>query len=110
MYQHVRNVTILSLLLGAGNCMAAADLRQVVDATVKPLMQQQAIPGLAVAIVQDGKARYFNYGIAAKDSQQPISENTLFEIGSVSKTFAATLAGYAQATGKLKLSAPASDY
>ena len=110
MYEHVRNVTILSLLLGAGNCMAAADLRQVVDATVKPLMQQQAIPGLAVAIVQDGKARYFNYGVAAKDSQQPISENTLFEIGSVSKTFTATLAGYAQATGKLKLSEPASHY
>lgn len=110
MYQHVRNVTILSLLLGAGNCLAATDLRQVVDATVKPLMQQQAIPGLAVAIVQDGKARYFNYGVAAQDSQQPVSENTLFEIGSVSKTFTATLAGYAQATGKLKLSAPASDY
>ncbi len=61
MYQHVRNVTILSLLIGAGNCMAADNLRQVVDTTVKPLMQQQAIPGLAVAIVQDGKARYFNY-------------------------------------------------
>ena len=110
MYQHVRNVTILSLLLGAGNCMAAADLRQVVDATVKPLMQQQAIPGLAVAIVQDGKARYFNYGIATKDNQQPVSENTLFEIGSVSKTFTATLAGYAQATGKLQLAEPASHY
>ncbi|QJI28811.1 beta-lactamase [Pseudomonas sp. ADAK18] len=106
----VRSATIFALLLGAGNCMAASDIRQVVDATIKPLMQQQDIAGLSVAIVQNGQAQYFNYGVASKDDQQPITENTLFEIGSVSKTFAATLAGYAQATGKLKLQAPASQY
>ncbi|AIG01009.1 beta-lactamase/D-alanine carboxypeptidase [Pseudomonas fluorescens] len=110
MYEHMRNVTILGLLLGAGNCMAATDIRQAVDATIKPLMQQQAIPGLAVAILHNGKTQYFNYGVAAKDSQRPVTENTLFEIGSISKTFTATLAGYAQATGKLKLSEPASHY
>ncbi|MFC6338038.1 class C beta-lactamase [Pseudomonas sp. CCM 7891] len=106
----VRNVTIFALLLGAGNCMAATGIRQVVDATVKPLMQQQAITGLSVAIMQNGQAQYFNYGAASKNGQQPVTENTLFEIGSVSKTFTATLAGYAQATGKLKLQAPASQY
>ncbi|WP_350616146.1 class C beta-lactamase [Pseudomonas sp. HY7a-MNA-CIBAN-0227] len=106
----MHNVAIFALLLGAGNCMAATDLRKVVDDTIEPLMRQQAIPGLSVAIVQNGKAQYFNYGVASKDGQQPVTENTLFEIGSVSKTFTATLAGYAQATGKLKLSAPASQY
>ncbi|SDU93215.1 class C beta-lactamase [Pseudomonas mucidolens] len=110
MYTQVRNTTIFALLLGAGNCMAATDIRTVVDATVLPLMHQQAIPGLSVAIVQHGKAQYFNYGVASKDTQKPVTENTLFEIGSVSKTFTATLAGYAQASGKLNLSAPASQY
>ncbi|WP_339532635.1 class C beta-lactamase [Pseudomonas mucidolens] len=110
MYKQVRNVTFFTFLLGAGNCMAATDIRTVVDDTVRPLMQQQAIHGLSVAIVQHGKTQYFNYGVASKDSRQPVTENTLFEIGSVSKTFAATLAGYAQATGKLDLAAPASQY
>lgn len=110
MYEYMRNITIFGLLLGAGNCMAATDIGPVVDATVKPLMQQQAIPGLAVAVLHDGKMQYFNYGVATKDRQQPVTENTLFEIGSVSKTFTATLAAYAQATGKLKLSDPASHY
>ncbi|MGR3885737.1 class C beta-lactamase [Pseudomonas sp. 1152_12] len=106
----VRHFAALAALVTAGNCLAATDLQAVVDASVKPLMQQQAIPGLAVAVVQNGKVQYFNYGTASKETQQPVSENTLFEIGSVSKTFTATLGGYAQATGKLKLSDKASEH
>ena len=90
--------------------MAAADLRTVVDTHVAPLMQQQGIPGLSVAVVNKGKVQYFNYGVASKETQQPVNENTLFEVGSVSKTITATLGAYAQATGKLKLSDTASQH
>lgn len=106
----VRKVSALALFLASGHCLAADDLRAVVDASVKPLMQQQSIPGLVVGVIKDGKAQYFNYGVASKDAKQPVSENTLFEIGSVSKTFTATLAGYAVASGKLTLTDPASQY
>ena len=106
----MRTVTAIAALLAAGNCLAATDLQAVVDASVKPLMQQQAIAGLVVGVVQDGNVQYFNYGVASRETRQPVNENTLFEIGSVSKTFTATLAGYAAATGRLKLAAPASDY
>ncbi|MBB6287097.1 MULTISPECIES: class C beta-lactamase [unclassified Pseudomonas] len=106
----VRNFTALAVFIAAGNCLAATDLQAVVDANVKPLMQQQSINGLVVGVVRDGNAQYFNYGVAATDTRQPVSENTLFEVGSVSKTFTATLAGYAAATGALKLSNPASHY
>lgn len=106
----VRKFTALALFIATGGCLAATDLRAVVDAGVKPLMQQQSIPGLVVAVVQDGKAQYFSYGMADKDAQRAVTENTLFEVGSVSKTFTATLAGYAVAQGKLKLADPASHY
>ncbi|MFJ2357783.1 class C beta-lactamase [Pseudomonas fluorescens] len=100
------------LFFGAAACMAATpsdeQLQALVNKAVTPVMQQQNIPGLAVAITVNGQPHYFNYGVAAKDTGQKVSENTLFEIGSVSKTFAATLAGYAQATGKLDLSTKAS--
>ena len=101
-------------LLGAGHCLAAApdasQLKALVDATIKPLMQAQDIPGMAVAISIDGKAHYFNYGVASKESRQAVSSNTLFEVGSLSKTFTATLGAYAQATGKLNLNDNASQY
>ncbi|AZE73310.1 Beta-lactamase [Pseudomonas synxantha] len=110
MKRNLQTLLVSALLLGSGSCMAAADIRQVVDSNVKALMQQQAIPGLSVAVVNQGKVQYFNYGVAAKDTQAPVTEDTLFEIGSVSKTFTATLGGYAQATGKLKLSDMASQH
>ena len=100
------------LLFGAATCLGAPQtdeqLQALVTAAVTPVMQQQNIAGLAVALTINGQPHYFNYGVAAKDTGQKVSENTLFEVGSVSKTFTATLAGYAQATGKLDLSTKAS--
>lgn len=104
----LQKILISALLMGSGSCMAATDLHTVVDASVKPLMQQQSIPGLSVAVINKGKVQYFNYGVASRETQQTVNEDTLFEVGSVSKTFTATLGGYAQATGKLKLSDKAS--
>ncbi|WP_339500609.1 class C beta-lactamase [Pseudomonas silesiensis] len=97
------------LFLGAGHCMADDRIESIVNTAIEPVMQQQQIPGVAVAITVNGQAHYFNYGVASKENGNAVTENTLFEIGSVSKTFTATLAAYAQATGKLSLSDKASN-
>ncbi len=47
-----------------------ADLRRIVDETVRPLMTEQKIPGMAVAITIDGKSHFFGYGVASKESGQ----------------------------------------
>ncbi len=94
--------------LAAGQCLAQDQMATLVNAAVRPVMQAQGIPGMAVAVTVNGKPHYFNYGVASKESAQPVTENTLFEIGSLSKTFTATLAAYAQASGKLSLSDKAS--
>ncbi len=106
----LQKILFSALLIGSGSCMAATDLRTVVDASVEPLMQQQGIPGLSVAVVNQGKVQYFNYGVASRETKQAVNQDTLFEIGSISKTFTATLGGYAQATGKLDLSDTASQH
>lgn len=87
-----------------GHAAAAADpeaIRAIVDEAVRPVMTQHGLPGMAVAVTVDGKAMFFNYGLASKEPARPVNEHTLFELGSISKTFTATLAGYAQAQGKL---------
>ena len=81
----------------------ATRIRAIVDATIRPLMAQQDIPGMAVAVTLGGQAWVFDYGVASKESGAPVTDATLFEIGSVTKTLTATLATYAQATGRLAL-------
>ncbi|SHH20105.1 class C beta-lactamase [Massilia sp. CF038] len=74
-----------------------------VDQTMRPLMQENDIPGMAVAVSVNGKHYFYHYGVASKETGQPVTNATLFEIGSLSKTFTATLATYAQAQGKLAM-------
>ncbi|MES2074081.1 MAG: class C beta-lactamase [Pseudomonadota bacterium] len=81
----------------------AARIRAFVDTAIRPLMAEHDVPGMAVAVTLNGQAYFFNYGLASKENNTPVSEATLFELGSISKTFTATLASYAQALGKLSL-------
>jgi len=80
-----------------------ADVHAIVDAAIRPLMARHDIPGMAVAVTVNGKAQVFNYGVASRQSGVPVDDETIFEIGSVSKTLTATLAAYAQETGRLSL-------
>ena len=75
-----------------------------VDAAVQAIMMEHDISGMSVGIIDDGRSYVFNYGVASKETRQPVTADTLFEIGSISKTFTATLASYAQVEGHLSLS------
>lgn len=66
-------------------------------------MAQYDIPGMAVGVTVDGRQRFFEFGVASRQSGAPVSQHTLFEIGSVSKTFTGTLAAYAQVLGRISL-------
>ncbi|MBP7664121.1 MAG: beta-lactamase [Shewanella sp.] len=94
----------------AAKTLNTKDIQSIVDSAVKPLMAEYAIPGAVIGITIEGKQYFYQYGVSSKTSGQSVTEDTLFEIGSISKTFTATLANYAQGEGKLTLTDMASDY
>ena len=70
---------------------------------VRPLLRDHDVPGMAVAVTRQGRFQVSNFGVASRETKEPVSFGTLFEIGSVSKVFTATLALYAEALGRLSL-------
>lgn len=105
MHRFMRTPLILCALLGpaAAHAVDEGRIRAAVEAALLPMMSRHDIPGMAAALTVDGRAYVFNFGVTSKQAQAPVTDATLFEIGSVSKTFTATLAAYAQSTGKLSL-------
>ncbi len=86
----------------------AGRLNERVAAEAREIQKQQDVPGMALAVVVEGKQFVYPFGVRAKDSPQPVTGETIFELGSVRKVFTSLLVGYAQAQGKLELAALAS--
>lgn len=98
----------LAGLLGlfASSCAVQAaeeDLRSLVDRAFRPLLQAHDVPGMAVAVTVNGRHEIVTYGVAARDSNMPVTPDTLFELGSVSKIFTGILGGYAVAQHRMSL-------
>ncbi len=74
-------------------------------------MEQDAIPGLAIAIVDDKGILWIEgFGYTDRNQQIPITQDTLFSIQSMSKSFTATAAMFAAQDGLVDLDAPITDY
>lgn len=98
--------TVLLVALSASSSAAdlsSQDIALRVKDVITPLMEQQAIPGMAVAVLYKGRPQYLNFGVADTDSERRVTENTLFELGSVSKTFTGVLAGVMMRNSELRL-------
>jgi beta-lactamase class C len=85
-------------------------VRSAVNRVIQPVMAQNDIAGMAVGIIVGDKHYVLDYGVASKETRKPVTRDTLFELGSVSKTLTATLASYAQVSGYLSLSDPTSKF
>jgi len=67
--------------------------------------------GLAVGVVRDGRLRLFHgHGMADIASGRPVTEDTVFRIGSITKTFTAIAVLQLAERGQVDLDAPAGDY
>jgi CubicO group peptidase (beta-lactamase class C family) len=73
-------------------------------------MQRLPIPGLAVGVWHDGIERAAGFGVTSVENPLPVTPDTLFQIGSISKTFTATALMMLMEAGKVDLDTPIRAY
>jgi CubicO group peptidase (beta-lactamase class C family) len=96
-----KRLTVL-VLFSALVFSAAADDK--VDRLVKSELQAHPIPGLALEIIQNGKCvKRAGYGLANLEWQTPVTPETVFEIGSMTKQFTAAAILMLAQEGKLSV-------
>ena len=65
--------------------------RQPLEQTIEKLIAVQHVTGLAVGVVSDGKLAYAHgFGVQSLQTHEPVTERSLFQMASVTKTFVAT--------------------
>jgi CubicO group peptidase (beta-lactamase class C family) len=74
-------------------------------------MQQWKVPGLALGVVKDGKLIYAKgYGFRDLEHKLPVDTDTLFAIGSISKSFTSLAFAMLNDEGKVDWDKPVRDY
>jgi D-alanyl-D-alanine carboxypeptidase len=77
------------------------------DDCVARQMQQLRLPGLALTVVRDGKvATLRTYGKASLELDAPVTRDTVFELGSLTKQFTAAAVMMLVEEGRLRLDDP----
>lgn len=82
-----------------------------IDDEIRARMKERHIPGAAVAVVKNGKVvRLKGYGLASMEFSVPVTKDTAFEIGSVSKQMTAAGIMLLVEDGKVNLDERISKY
>jgi len=87
-----RIIALITLMIFYQSTLASTSTdTQIVEKTVQKFMSKTHAPGVAVALVRDGKASVYVFGKANIEKDSPITPNTIFEVGSITKLFTALL-------------------
>ena len=83
----------------------------LLESFIEDAYEKLGVPGVAVTVVENGKTVFAKgFGTREYEKDLPITEKTLFQIGSVSKMFTGYLASEAVRQGKMQWDTPISTY
>lgn len=112
----MKHISIFSLLLSATWVPPVVaqeghtDFEENAAAAFERIIEEYDIPGLVVGITHGGKHSFYQTGLASREDSRPVTPDTIFELGSISKIFNVTMAALAEKRGALSLDEPVAAY
>ena len=100
------------MLMGAAKSNATLEISstEAIDAYVMVQMDKANIPGLSIGIVKDDQIVYLKGYGKADETNRPVTPQTPFIIGSITKSFTALAIRQLVNEGKIDLDKPVTDY
>ena len=92
------------------NNTVASKLDRYIDSVALAYSRKDHTHALAIGVFNTGKTSSYYYGETEAGNKRLPDENTLFEIGSISKTFTATLLAYLVKTEQVGIDDPITNY
>jgi CubicO group peptidase (beta-lactamase class C family) len=85
-------------------------LLQELGEQVEQLMHDYSVPGVAVGVRLDGQGHSAGFGVTNLEYPQPVDGGTIFQVGSITKTFTGTAAVLLAERGLVDLDVPIQRY
>jgi len=107
----LKNFISAFLLIGIlFSCQAQIELSKEIDKNIELRIENGFNTGIVVGIIDANGTDYYSYGVKSMKTNEPVDENSIFEIGSISKTFTGILLADMVLKDKMKLDDPLQKY
>ncbi|MFC2096499.1 serine hydrolase [Bacteroidota bacterium] len=73
---------------------------------IKSRIENEIITGIVIGVITPEGTSFYSYGVKSLETKEPVDENTVFEIGSITKTFTGVLLANEVVSGELSLDDP----
>jgi beta-lactamase class C len=108
----IRKIMLIIMMLTCISPAVFASVMQPADiqSTMNSYLKENNIPGAAVVVISNGKAATYLFGVANKEKGTPVTKDTIFELGSISKVFTSLLLAEQVDGAKMQLNDLVTDY
>ena len=86
----IRRIALVAVLLTLWGVPALAQElapERILDTLADTALKKSQTPGMAAAVVTSDGVLLKSYGLADREAERPVTDDTLFELGSMSKAF-----------------------
>jgi CubicO group peptidase (beta-lactamase class C family) len=104
----VATASLLATLAAPRALAQATPPDSAIRAVLRTRVDSGTTAGIVVGVLENGKRRFISYG-SAGPGRPPLDEHTIFEIGSISKTFTSLLLAESIVRGEVRLDQPVAE-
>lgn len=105
--QKLIKIFIVSLIALTNSCTSVdQNIPDKVKENIIARVNNEVNTGIVVGVITSRGTSFFSYGVKSLETNEPVDEHTVFEIGSITKTFTCILLASEVVNGELNLDDP----